>query len=397
MSRILVGVDVCKDFLDAHARPTAVQKRFDNTPAGIEQLVAWVRSLAPERVIFESTGPYQKAAVGALLAADLPAVVVNARQVRDFAKGTGQLAKTDVIDAGILAHFGEVVATVVRPLPPQEILEFRELCDRRGQLVRMLASEKNHRHAAQGASPKVIKNIDKHIAFLQRQIDHLEERMDRIVADSETFKAKDEILQSIVGIGPQVSRVLLVHLPELGKGTRRSIAALVGLAPFADDSGTSSRIRHIRGGRAKVRIALYQAAVAAIRYCPTMKSFYASLKARGKATKVALIAVARKLLVLANALGQPAPAIGHDPARPSGVFMLPVPRPGVLRAVHGRASAAAVPGITGLTITIPVGQRVLPLPDGDRYLGFIFAEAGTRHDVETALTAARGRLRVVIQ
>jgi transposase len=302
MSRILVGVDVCKDFLDAHARPIGVQKRFDNTPAGIEQLVAWVRPLAPERVIFESTGPYQKAAVGALLAADLPAVVVNARQVRDFAKGTGQLAKTDAIDASILAHFGEVVATVVRPLPPQEILEFRELCDRRGQLVRMLASEKNHRHAAQGASPKVIKNIDKHVAFLQRQIDDLEERMDRIVADSETFKAKDAILQSIVGIGPQVSRTLLVHLPELGTGTRRSIAALVGLAPFADDSGTSSRLRHIRGGRAKVRIALYQAAVAAIRYCTTMKRFYASLKARGKATKVALIAVARKLLVLANAL-----------------------------------------------------------------------------------------------
>jgi len=302
MNRVLVGVDVCRDFLDAHARPSGLPKRFDNTPAGIEQLVAWLRSLAPERIIFESTGPYQKAAVGALLAADLPAVVVNARQVRDFAKGTGQLAKTDAIDASVLAHFGEVVATVVRPLPSQEILEFRELCDRRGQLVRMLASEKNHRHAAQGASPKVIKNIDKHIAFLQRQIDDLEERMDRIVADSETFKAKDEILQSIVGIGRQVSRVLLVHLPELGKGTRRSIAALVGLAPFADDSGASSRIRHIRGGRAKVRIALYQAAVAAIRYCPTMKSFYASLKARGKATRVALIAVARKLLVLANAL-----------------------------------------------------------------------------------------------
>src|SRR5207302_5294892 len=158
MSRILIGVDVCKDFLDAHARPAAVQKRFANDPAGIEQLVAWARALAPERVVFESTGPYQKAAVGALLAAGLPAVVVNARQVRDFAKGVGQLAKTDVIDAGILAHFGEVVATVVRPLPSPEILEFRDLCDRRGQLVRILAAEKNHRHAAQGASPRVIKN-----------------------------------------------------------------------------------------------------------------------------------------------------------------------------------------------------------------------------------------------
>jgi len=302
MSRIWIGVDVCKDFLDAHVRPTAVSKRFPNTPAGIVQLVAWVQPYAAERIVFESTGPYQKAAVGALLAAQLPAVVVNARQVRDFAKGTGQLAKTDIIDAGILAYFGEVVATIVRPLPAQEILEFRELCDRRGQLVRIVAAEKNHRHAAQGSSPKVVKNIDKTIAFLERQIDDLEKRMDRIVADSETFKAKDEILQSIVGIGPQVSRTLLVHLPELGLGTRQSIAALVGLAPFADDSGTVNRIRHIRGGRGKVRIALYQAAVASIRYCATMRSFYASLKARGKASKVALIAVARKILVLANAL-----------------------------------------------------------------------------------------------
>ena len=302
MSRTLIGVDVCKDFLDAHARPAGLQQRFANDPAGIEQLVAWVSALAPERVVFESTGPYQKAAVGALLTAGLPAVVVNARQARDFAKGTGQLAKTDRLDARTLAHFGEVVATVVRPLPPQEILEFRDLCDRRGQLVRMLAAEKNHRHAARAASAKVVKNIDKHIAYLEAQIADLEGRMDGIVAASETFKAKDDILQSIVGIGPQVSRTLLVHLPELGTGSRQSIAALAGLAPYADDSGTCKGVRHIRGGRGRVRIALYQAAVAAIRYCARMKAFYAALKARGKASKVALIAVARKLLVLANAL-----------------------------------------------------------------------------------------------
>lgn len=302
MSRVLIGVDVCKDFLDAHARPAGAHKRFDNAPAGIEQLVAWVRAFAPERIVFESTGPYQKAAVGALLAADLPAVVVNARQVRDFAKGTGQLAKNDRIDAGILAHFGEVVATVVRPLPSAESLEFRDLYDRRGQLVRMLAAEKNHRHAAQGSSPKVLKNIDKVVAFLEKQIEDLEDRMDRIVAESDVFKAKDDILQSIVGIGPQVSRTLLVHLPELGNGSRQSIAALAGLAPFDDDSGKCRHIRHIRGGRGKVRVALYQAAVVAIRFCPKMKSFYASLKANGKKTKVALIGVARKILVLANAL-----------------------------------------------------------------------------------------------
>jgi transposase len=302
MSRVLIGVDVCKDHLDAHARPAGLKRRFDNDPDGVEQLLAWVLALAPERVVFESTGHYQKAAVGALLAAGLPAVVVNARQVRDFAKGTGQLAKTDAIDAGILAHFGDVVETVVRPLPPPEVIEFRELSDRRGQLVRILASEKNHRHAARGSAAAVLADIDQHVAQLEQRIEALEGRMDGIVAASETFQAKDDILRSIVGIGPQVARVLLVHLPELGTCSRQSIAALVGLAPFADDSGTSNRIRHIRGGRGKVRIALYQAAVSAIRYCATMKAFYTGLKDRGKATKVALIAVARKILVLANAL-----------------------------------------------------------------------------------------------
>lgn len=302
MSRVFVGVDVCKDHLDAHARPAGLRRRFDNTPEGVGQLLDWLRPLAPERVVFESTGHYQRAAVGALLAAGLPAVVVNARQARDFAKGTGQLAKTDAIDAGILAHFGEVVETVVRPLPPPEVLDFRELSDRRAQLVRMLASEKNHRHAAAGGAPAVVADIDQHIDQLEQRIEALESQMDGIVAASEAFRAKDDILRSIVGIGPQVARVLLVHLPELGTCDRQSIAALAGVAPFADDSGTVKNVRHIRGGRAKVRVALYQAAVSAIRYCPTMKAFYAGLKGRGKATKVALIAVARKILVLANAL-----------------------------------------------------------------------------------------------
>jgi transposase len=303
-TRPIVGVDVSKEALDAHARASNSSRRFANSPAGIAELLAWIRTLqpAPERIVFESTGPYQKPAVGALLAEGLPAVVVNARQVRDFAKGTGQLAKTDAIDAAVLAHFGEVVATTVRPLESRQSRELRELLDRRGQLVAMLASEKNHRHAAGAASPKVRKNIDRHIDYLEKQIADLEGRLDALVEASETFRAKDEVLQSIVGIGPQVSRTLLVHLPELGQRSRQGIAALVGLAPFPDDSGALSRARHIRGGRAKVRLALYQAAIAAIRHCPAMKAFYASLKGRGKASKVAIIAVARKLLVLANAL-----------------------------------------------------------------------------------------------
>jgi len=301
MTRIFIGVDVCKEWLDGAVRNASTPpRRFGNDSEGIDQLVAWARDFGPERIIFESTGLYQKKAVGALLAAALPAVVVNARQVRDFAKALGQLAKTDALDAGVLAHFGEVVATTVRPLPAPEIQEFQHLYDRRSQLVRMLAAEKNHHHV--GGPAKVMASIDNHIRYLEKQIRALEDRMDKFVESSDAFRAKDEVLQSIPGVGPQVSRTLLAHLPELGQGSRQTISALVGLAPYNDDSGKESRIRHIRGGRGKVRIGLYQAAVVAIRHCPEMKVFYAGLKARGKASKVALVAVARKLLVLANAL-----------------------------------------------------------------------------------------------
>ncbi len=166
----------------------------------------------------------------------------------------------------------------------------------------MLAAEKNHRHAHAAGSPEVRKNIDAHIAYLERQIKGLEGQMGAFVEATEAYRAKDEILQPIPGVGPQVSRTLLAHLPELGTGTRQTLAALAGLAPYNDDSGTQTGCRHIVGGRAKVRIGLYQAAVVAITHCPEMKAFYARLKARGKASKVALVAVARKLLALANAL-----------------------------------------------------------------------------------------------
>jgi transposase len=304
MSRIIIGVDVSQDYLDVHVRPNAVRKRFDNTTAGITELLAWVRPHAAERILFESTGPYQKAAVGALLAAGLPAVVVNARQVRDFAKAMGYLAKTDRIDAAVIAHFGEVATTTVRPLESQEIRDLRELYDRRGQLVHMLAMEKNQRHSATvaQASAKVLQSIAKHIDYLADQIHDLEQRMDQLVESSTAFQARNEILQTITGIGPQVSRTLIAYLPELGQRNRQKITALVGLAPFNDDSGDHTGQRHIRGGRRKVRVGLYQAAIAAIRHCPHMKAFYAALKARGKASRVAIIAVARKLLVLANAL-----------------------------------------------------------------------------------------------
>lgn len=304
MSRTFIGVDVSQDYLDVHVRPAGIRQRFANTSAGIADFLAWVRPHAAERIVLESTGPYQKAAVGALLAEQLPAVVVNARQVRDFAKAMNYLAKTDRIDAAVIAHFGEVATTIVRPLESQEIRDLRELYDRRSQLVRMLAVEKNQRHSATvaQASARVLKSIDKHIDYLEGHIHDLEQRLDRIIESCAAFQARDEILQTITGIGPQVSRTLLAYLPELGRYNRQTIAALVGLAPFNDDSGTQTGQRHIRGGRRKVRVGMYQAAVAAIRHCPHMKAFYAALKARGKASRTALIAVARKLLVLANAL-----------------------------------------------------------------------------------------------
>jgi transposase len=304
MARVFVGVDVSKDHLDVHVRPAATRRRFANTAAGIAELVAWARPLGAERILFESTGPYQKAAVGALLADGLPAVVVNARQVRDFAKAMNYLAKTDAIDAAVIAHFAEVATTTVRPLESQELRDLRDLYDRRGQLVRMLATEKNQRHSATvgQASAKVLKSIDKHIEYLEGQVKDLEGRMDQLIESSAAFQARNEILRTITGIGPQVARTLLVHLPELGRCNRQSIAALVGLAPFNDDSGEHGGQRHIRGGRSKVRVGLYQAAVAALRHCPRTKAYYDALKARGKASRVALIAIARKILVLANAM-----------------------------------------------------------------------------------------------
>lgn len=298
----VIGIDVSKDHLDAFAKNLNQSRRFGNDSKGIAELIRWARSCSPERVLLESTGHYHLPLLRALLARELPAVLVNARQVRDFARATGQLAKTDRIDARVLAHFGEVVPTTVGSLPSKESLEFRELCGRRSQLVHLLAMEKNHLHAASSHSARLQRAIRRTLNHLEREIAKLEGQMDRLVQSCETFRARDAILRSIPGVGPQVSRTLLVYLPELGQRTRQEIASLVGLAPMSCDSGQRRGSRHIRGGRKPVRRALYQAAVVAVRCCPRMRELYARLKGRGKASKVALVAVARKLLVLANAL-----------------------------------------------------------------------------------------------
>jgi transposase len=255
MNRTIIGIDVSQDALDAYVRPAGLRQRFDNTAAGIAALIDWVRPHAAERIVFESTGPYQKAAVGALLAEGLPAVVVNARQVRDFAKAMNYLAKTDRIDATVIAHFGDVAQTTVRPLADQESRDLRARYDRRGQLVRMLAVEKNQRHAATvgQASAQVLQSIAQHIDYLEGQIRDLEGRMDRLSESCAAFRTRDALLQTITGIGPQGSRTLLAHLPELGPYNRQRLAALVGLAPFNDDSGTYTGQRHVHGAAAHPR------------------------------------------------------------------------------------------------------------------------------------------------
>jgi transposase len=301
-----IGIDVSKDHLDVHARPTGDTLRVNNDSDGIARLVAWVRDRPATRVVLEATGGLELPALAALAAAGQPVVAINPRQARDFAKAAGRLAKTDAIDAAALAHFGEAIVPALRPLPTPAQAELRDFLDRRQQLVGMRAAERQRLHST--TLPAVRKDLDRHIAFLTKRIDDIEDRIDRLIRGSDHWRAQDDLLQSIPGIGPQVSRTLITQLPELGTLLRRPLTALVGLAPFNWDSGRLHGQRHIRGGRQEVRKALYQAAVAAVRSNPVLGGFYARLRAAGKAAKVALVAVARKLLVIANAVvrdGQP--------------------------------------------------------------------------------------------
>jgi transposase len=235
-----------------------------------------------------------------LATAGYPLAVVNPRQVRDFAKATGLRAKTDALDAGILAFFAEAIRPQVRPLPPPELQELRELLDRRAQLIQMRSAEQNR--LASTTQKAVRKDLEAHLAWLQKRIKGVENRLDQLIVANLSWKATDELLRSIPGIGPQTARSLIGQLPELGQLDRRQLASLVGLAPLCQDSGHHQGLRRIVGGRAQVRRALYMAALAAVRHNVYFCSFYARLRSQGKVAKVALIAVARKLLSIANAV-----------------------------------------------------------------------------------------------
>jgi transposase len=295
-----VGIDVSKGTLDVAVRPEGTHRQLPNTDEGFDQLVALLRPLAPALIALEASGGYQRRVVAALGLAGLPVAVVNPARAREFAKALGRLAKTGKVGAAILAEFAERVRPVVRPLPDAQARQMRELLGRRGQLIGMRAMERNRLGSA--LSRIVRRSLESHLEWLEQQIDSAEKGLDEAIEQSDVWKAKDELLQSIQGIGPGVSRTLLFELPELGRLSREEITALVGLAPMNRDSGRWKGKRFIVGGRVAVRNALYMAALAARQFNPALKAFADRLSAAGKPAKVVLIAVARKLLVTANAI-----------------------------------------------------------------------------------------------
>jgi transposase len=301
----IIGIDVSKSDLFLAREGEPGDKRYPNTERGHRDLIEdLVRDGVPaELIVVEATGGYEKRLVTALGGRGLPVVVVNPRQVRDFAKATGQLAKTDKIDAHVLADFGARVRPEIRELATEEQGEFRDFLVRHEQLTQMLVAEKNRLLQAEGRSRQVLrKKIKNHIRFLQRELELLDSDLDDTLKKSSLWKEKDDLLQSVPGIGKQTARTLLGLVPELGTLNAGEIGKLIGLAPFNRDSGKLRGQRHIRGGRARVRAVLYMATLVATRHNPTVKVWYQRLLAAGKLKKVALIACMRKLLVVVNAM-----------------------------------------------------------------------------------------------
>jgi transposase len=297
--RRFVGIDVSKDQLDIACRPEPTRWRVANDSAGIAECMAHLRQLKPVLIVLEATGGWQYSLVAALALAQLPFAVVNPRQVRDFAKATGQLAKTDALDAGIIAHFAEAVRPTPRPLPDETTQQLDALLQRRRQLLEMLVAE---RHRVALAHPTVRDSLTQHIDYLQRLIHESDEEVATLIRCSPVWREKDDLLQSAPGIGPVLSATLQAALPELGILNQREIAKLVGVAPLNDDSGKRAGARHLRGGRAEVRVVLYMATLTAARCNPIIKAFYQRLLARGKSQKVAITAAMRKLLTILNTM-----------------------------------------------------------------------------------------------
>ena len=295
-----VGVDVAKAQLDVAVRPTGDRWEVSRDEAGVHQLVSCLKALEPVMVLLEASGGLELPVVAALAAEAVPVVVVNPRQVRDFARATGKLAKTDALDAAVLAHFAEAVRPPVRPLRDAETQVLNSLAARRHQVMTMLVSEKNRLSAA--TTVAVRPRIEVHIAWLERELDDLDKDLRQTLRQSSVWREKDDLLRTVPGVGEQLSLTLLAYLPELGTLDRRQISALVGVAPFNRDSGSLRGKRTVWGGRARVRAALYMGALTASRFNPVIRDFYQRLLACGKPKKLALTACMRKLLVILNSM-----------------------------------------------------------------------------------------------
>jgi transposase len=318
-----VGIDVSKAHLDVAARPGGGAFRVADAPAGHAELVERLRPIAPALVVTEATGGYELPVVAALRAAGIPVAAVNPRQARDFARGVGRLAKTDAIDAAVLAHFAEAVRPEPRPAAPAERLALEALLARRGQLVGMRVMESNRLEAC--ADPVVRAGIERHVAWLGAEEAEADRLLGEAVRASPAWRERDELLRSIPGVGPVVSRTLLAALPELGEAGGGELAALAGLAPFARDSGPRDGPRSVRGGRPEVRRVMYLAALSAARRGGPLTEFADRLRARGKRAKVVLIAVARRLLVIANAVLRTRVPWRPELAMPRGLAPNPTP------------------------------------------------------------------------
>ena len=299
MGEVFIGMDVARDRLEVATRPAGESWPIANDAAGIAELVVRLRDLGPALIVLEATGGLELPLLAALGSAGLPVVAVNPRQVRDFAKALGKLAKTDAIDAQVLAHFAEAVRPAVRPLPDAATQALAALVTRRRQLVEMLVAEDNRRRSA----PVAIRaDIQAHIVWLRKRLKDLDQELGQVLRSTPLWREREDVLRSVPGIGPTVTATLLAELPELGTLGRKQIAALVGVAPLNRDSGTLRGKRSVWGGRATVRAALYMATLVATRHNPVIRALYARLLAAGKLKKVALTACMRKLLTLLNAL-----------------------------------------------------------------------------------------------
>jgi transposase len=299
VSEIFVGIDVSKHQLDVAVRPSGERWSEANTPQAFGALIKRLAALVPTLIVLEATGGLEAAVVAELAYAGLPVAVVNPKRVREFARASGQLAKTDQLDADVLAHFAEAIRPPVRPLPTAESERLAALVTRRRQVLDMLTAERNRRHTVPGWMRE---RIAEHITWLEAEVQALDDELRQFIDQNPTWHATDDLLQSAPGVGPVTAMTLVAELPELGQLDRQEIAALVGVAPMNRDSGKKRGKRRTQGGRAHVRNVLYMAALSASRFNPVIHTFYERLLQRGKEHKVALTACMRKLLVILNAM-----------------------------------------------------------------------------------------------